>query len=153
MYGEDGSQLSVLYAVLRGIQERGVYILKDRKLIGKAGEDMAAALLYGEGYEILTRNFRSHFGEIDIVCEKEGKICFVEVKTRTSDAFGEPEESVNEIKQYRMKKTAVYFLMKNRAAIRKYLSCKVPDSFKEPDVMFKVVEIMIRETDDPLLGI
>lgn len=107
--------------------------MDDRKLLGKIGEDLAVSMLYAEGYTILDRNFRSHFGEIDIVCEKGETIYFVEVKTRTCDVFGEPDEAVNEVKQYRIRKTAEYYLMKRRL---------------DAEVMFKVVEIMIRETDD-----
>ena len=112
--------------------------MDDRKLLGKIGEDLAVSLLYAEGYTILDRNFRSHFGEIDIICEKEDVVYFVEVKTRTCDAFGEPAEAVNSIKQRRMKKTAEYYLMMNKV---------------DADVAFKVMEIMVRETDDSFIGI
>lgn len=109
--------------------------MDDRKLLGKIGEDLAVSMLYAEGYRILDRNFRSRVGEIDIICEKEETIYFVEVKTRTCDVFGEPDEAVNEIKQRRMKKTAEYYLM-----IKKL----------DADIMFKIVEVMIRERDDGL---
>lgn len=67
--------------------------------IGKKGEDMAAEYLAGHGYEILERNYRAGRVEIDIIA-RHGKIMvFVEVKTRTSEGFGYPEESVDETKQ------------------------------------------------------
>ena len=109
--------------------------MDDKKLLGKIGEDLAVSLLFAEGYKILDRNFRSHFGEIDIVCEKEGVVYFVEVKTRTCDIFGEPAEAVNKIKKQRMIKTAEYYLMVKKL---------------DPVIAFKIVEIMIRETDDDL---
>ena len=110
--------------------------MDDRKLLGKIGEDLAVSLLYAEGYTILDRNFRSHYGELDIVCKKDDIVYFVEVKTRTSDTFGDPGEAVGFTKRRRMRKTAEYYLMKHRI---------------DPDVMFKVVEILIRETDDDFL--
>ena len=110
--------------------------MNDRKLLGKIGEDLAVSLLFAEGYTIMDRNFRSHFGEIDIVCEKDGIVYFVEVKTRTSDVFGEPDEAVNSIKQYRMKKTAEFYMIRKKI---------------DAEVTFKIIEIMIRETDDDLM--
>ena len=122
--------------------------MEDRKLLGKLGEDLAAAMLYAEGFSILDRNFRSRYGEIDIVCRKSGVIWFTEVKTRTCEAFGEPEEAVNGLKQYRMRKTAEYYLLKNRSRLSRIQGCG-----KDPMVSFKVMEIMIRETDDSFLTI
>ena len=131
--------------------------MEDRKLLGKLGEDMASAMLYGMGYQMLARNFRSHYGEIDIICEKDGIIYFVEVKTRTCSTFGEPEESVNEVKQHRMKKTAEFFLMSRRREINVFLrnerDKKGERKPEEPGIMFKVIEIMLRETDDPLMSV
>ena len=109
--------------------------MDDRKLLGKIGEDLAVSMLYAEGYMILTRNFRSRFGEIDIICEKDGTVYFVEVKTRTCDVFGDPDEAVNKTKQSRMRRTAEYYLLTNNI---------------DSEVAFKIMEIMIRETDDCL---
>ena len=120
----------------------------DKKLLGKIGEDMAEAMLFSKGYTILDRNFRSYFGEIDIVCMKDEALYFVEVKTRTTDTFGAPEEAVDEMKQNRIRKTAEYFLLQ-------YTSGKAGCGSKylrtEPEVVFKVVEIIVRETDDSFL--
>ncbi len=110
--------------------------MDDRKLLGKIGEDLAVSLLFAEGYTILDRNFRSHFGEIDIVCQKGETIYFVEVKTRTCDIFGDPDEAVNKVKQKRMRKTAEYYLMVKKL---------------DTSAAFKIIEVMIRETDDDLI--
>lgn len=118
-------------------EQKGVEHMNDRKLLGKIGEDLAVSMLFAEGYTILDRNFRSHFGEIDIICEKEGTVYFVEVKTRTCDVFGEPDEAVNKVKQHRMRKTAEYYLQARKI---------------DAEVLFKVVEVMIRERDDSLTG-
>lgn len=65
---------------------------------GKLGEKLAGEFLTGKGYTILHYNWRhSHF-EIDIVALKNGLPHFVEVKTRSSTYFGEPEESVSKKK-------------------------------------------------------
>ncbi|MBQ2420070.1 MAG: YraN family protein, partial [Clostridia bacterium] len=48
---------------------------------GSAGEEYAAEVLTRKGYEIITRNYRSRFGEIDIICKNDKFIAFVEVKT------------------------------------------------------------------------
>ena len=126
--------------------------MRDKKLLGKIGEDMAEAMLFSEGYSILARNFRSYFGEIDIVCEKDDVLYFVEVKTRTSETFGDPEEAVDDLKKYRIRKTAEYYLLKGAQAAKKDVSSGTPGYIDiEPEMVFKVMEIMVRETDDSFL--
>ncbi len=89
---------------------------------GKEGENIAVAFLKNEGYNIIERNFRSPFGEIDIVASYDSFIIFVEVKARKNFSFGRPEESVNFIKQEHIKKTAEYYLYKNN---EKGLCCRI----------------------------
>lgn len=67
--------------------------------LGKKGENIATAHLIGKDYKILERNWRYVKDEIDIIAETEDFIVFVEVKTRSTSFFGEPEESVNEKKE------------------------------------------------------
>ena len=81
-----------------------------KKLLGRAGEDRAAKYLAQQGYRVLERNFRTSHGEIDLIALHEGTIVFVEVKTRTSDAFGAPELAVTPQKQRRMVKTALGYI-------------------------------------------
>lgn len=81
-----------------------------KKLLGKAGEDRAAKFLAKQGYRVLERNFRTPHGEIDLIALHEGTIVFVEVKTRTTDAFGAPELAVTPQKQRRMIKTALGYI-------------------------------------------
>ena len=69
------------------------------KSIGDMGERRAVKFLKKKGYKILETNFKTNFGEIDIIARKGDYICFVEVKTRSSDNFGEPREAVNFHKQ------------------------------------------------------
>lgn len=50
--------------------------MKDRKLLGDLGEEMAAGILYAEGYDILERKFQCRLGELDLILRKNGVICF-----------------------------------------------------------------------------
>jgi putative endonuclease len=62
--------------------------------LGRWGENQAAVYLEGRGYAILERNFRTPYGEIDLVARKQNTVVFVEVKTRSSNSYGLPEESI-----------------------------------------------------------
>ena len=66
---------------------------------GKLGEDKATQFLEEQGYEILARNYRYKKSEIDIIGKKAGLLVFVEVKSRSSKAFGEPETFVSPSQQ------------------------------------------------------
>jgi putative endonuclease len=81
-----------------------------RKLLGSEGEDRAARFLVKHGYRILERNYRTRSGEIDLIAMHEGEVVFVEVKTRTSDAFGAPELAVTPQKQRKMIKAALGYI-------------------------------------------
>jgi putative endonuclease len=81
-----------------------------RKRLGKEGEDRAAQFLTKQGYRILERNYRTPGGEIDLIALHRGEVVFVEVKTRTSDAFGAPELAVTVQKQRRMIKAALGYI-------------------------------------------
>lgn len=65
--------------------------------IGALGEDLAVDFLLSEGYSILHRNWRPEKGrqEVDVIASSGNSLIFVEVKTRTSSVFGEPEEYVS----------------------------------------------------------
>lgn len=81
-----------------------------KKILGKEGEDQAARFLMKQGYQIMERNYRTRGGEIDLIALHEGAVVFVEVKTRTSSAFGAPELAVNARKQQRMVKAALGYI-------------------------------------------
>ena len=66
----------------------------DNQAAGKLGEDLAALFLKKYGYKIIERNFRIRGGEIDIIAVDDDTLVYVEVKTRTSQIFGSPEEAV-----------------------------------------------------------
>ncbi len=81
---------------------------------GRIGENLAVSILLGKKYEILERNYRSRFGEIDIIAEKEGKIHFIEVKYRKDRGFGLPSEFVTKKKIDKILKTAKIYLSLER---------------------------------------
>jgi len=83
--------------------------------LGEWGENKATKYLTEKDYKIITRNFRCKFGEIDIIAldEKEGAICFIEVKTRKCLSFGMPKEAINRIKMLHILNTARYYILIN----------------------------------------
>jgi len=83
--------------------------------VGKDGEDLAVNFLKKKGYKIIERNFRTSFGEIDIIAKDGEIIVFTEVKTRTDETFGHPFEAVHRKKREKMRNVALCFLkMKKR---------------------------------------
>jgi len=76
---------------------------------GQQAETLACDYLRKRGYKIIQRNFKTKFGEIDIVASKENTLCFVEVKSGQNPDFL-PEWKVNSRKMEKIKKTASAFL-------------------------------------------
>lgn len=97
---------------------------------GKIGEAIAVKFLSDKGYKILRRNYRYGHGEIDIIAMDGDILVFVEVKTRASDKFGLPEDSVTVKKREQLKKIASAFLQLNEI---KFSECR-----------FDVVSIMLK---------
>ena len=86
---------------------------KARKF-GERGEWLASLYLRLKGYKILEKNFRTRLGEIDLIVEKGGTLAFVEVKSRSSDAFGSPVEAVDSRKRRRIADIASLYLASRR---------------------------------------
>ena len=78
--------------------------------LGAWGEQLAAEHMEAAGYRILARNFRSRFGEIDIIARRGNILAFVEVKLRKDASHGEAREFVTAAKQQRLRMTAEYYL-------------------------------------------
>lgn len=76
---------------------------------GVWGEIFAARYLREHGYKIITANFRTRLGEIDIVARKNKFMCYVEVKTRNESSWYEPKEAVDSFKQERIIATSQIF--------------------------------------------
>ncbi|MFA5180345.1 MAG: YraN family protein [Syntrophales bacterium] len=83
---------------------------RERISTGRLGEEIAAEYLAGVGYEILERNFRCPLGEIDIVARDRETLVFVEVRSRRTDNYGSPLESVGFAKQKKISIVAEYYL-------------------------------------------
>lgn len=81
--------------------------------LGKKGEQAAATFMKSKGYKVLKRNWRKHRYEIDIVAEDEQYIVFVEVKTRTSRQWGNPEDFIGNAKIRRIVEGADLYLQLN----------------------------------------
>jgi putative endonuclease len=82
------------------------------KSLGSEGEDMAVRYLKDRGFKILHRNYKTPLGEADIIARDNEATVFVEVKTRSSDRFGEPFEAVDIRKQERLKRIALWYQKK-----------------------------------------
>ncbi len=85
-----------------------------RKKLGDMGEELAAKFLKNQGLKILERQYRTKFGEIDLVAKDGCEIVFVEVKTRRTLELGHPEEAVHSIKLAHMAASGECFLRDQR---------------------------------------
>ncbi len=83
---------------------------KERQRLGREGEERAEKFLRSEGYKVINRNFKTPFGEIDLIAYKRKVLVFIEVKARTSYNFGRPEESISEEKKKKISKVASLYL-------------------------------------------
>ena len=105
--------------------------------LGAVGEDIAAAWYEDQGYEILERNWRRREGEVDLIVRRRRTVAFVEVKTRTSDAFGTGAEAVLPAKQRRIRRLASRWLAELTPASGRALV----------DLRFDVVDITAGQVD------
>ncbi len=87
-----------------------------RAAFGRRGEDAACAELQRRGYVIVERNFRTRFGELDVIARDGAVLVFVEVRARSSGSFGHPLESVTWQKQRRVSRMAASYLFARRLA-------------------------------------
>lgn len=105
-----------------------------QQIMGEKGEQIATNYLHKNNYEILERNYRAGRSEIDIICKETNTLVFVEVKTRTSSKFGNPEDFVNEAKAVKIIEGAEVYMLDNgwEGAIRfDIVSVLIYDSMEE----------------------
>ena len=81
--------------------------------LGKLGEEIAVNYLIGKGYEILERNWHNVHKEVDIIAKDGGELVIVEVKTRQTNAYGEPDIAVTRQKQRMLIAAANAYLFRN----------------------------------------
>ncbi len=82
----------------------------NRTAIGRKGEELARRFFKARKDNIVARNFRTRYGEIDLILRRDRAFRFVEVKYRRSRDYGSPQSSVVRYKQQRIRKTAIYWL-------------------------------------------
>ena len=101
------------------------------KIEGDRGEILAVEFLKNKGYKIVETNYKNKLGEIDIVAIDKKTLVFVEVKCRSTLAFGRPYEAVDERKQQKIRRVAeLYLLIKHKY----YADCR-----------FDIVEVLSDE--------
>ena len=99
----------------------------NRKELGDKGEDAACRYLEKKGYHIVQQNYRTRYGEVDIIAMDKKTLVFVEVKLRTSSQFGRGLEAITEHKIEKIHGAAMDYIQKNYEI--------------EPECRFDVVEI------------
>lgn len=87
--------------------------MNKKQQIGLCGEKLAEKFFLKNDYKILAKRFQTRFGEIDLIVGKNEMVVFVEVKTRTTNICGSPEESINYYKIKKMKIVGTQYLQKN----------------------------------------
>ena len=87
---------------------------------GQKGEEKAREYLEKKGYKLTMANYVCKIGQIDLVMEDRGWLVFVEVKYKTDDRFGTPEEMLGRGKLAQVKRVANWYLMENKEMKRKY---------------------------------
>lgn len=86
--------------------------------LGEWGEDLAALTYVEKGYTIIERNWRTRYGEIDIIATNEEFLVFIEVKTRKSKKFIEGFEAVDEQKQEKLTITAELYMVTSTSELQ-----------------------------------
>ncbi len=109
--------------------------MSEHNEVGKQGEDIAAAYLQQQGYELLGRNLFFRKAELDIVARKGGDLVFVEVKTRSKGALMSPEQAVD----YRKQK----FIIEGAAAF-------IEQSDLDLDARFDIISIVLNGDDSEI---
>jgi putative endonuclease len=104
--------------------------------VGRYGEQLAADTLAGAGLVVLERNWRCPDGELDIVATEGPALVFVEVKTRSTRAYGDPAEAISVAKAARLRRLALRWLAAH------------PDEYW-PEIRFDVVAIVRRAPGGP----
>jgi len=85
----------------------------NRQKIGDWGESLAAAKIIASGYTIAHRNYRTPYGELDLIAGKDDILVFIEVKARTNGAFGLPEDSITKRKREHILQSIDYYLQEH----------------------------------------
>lgn len=106
----------------------------EKLTIGRIGENFARKYLENKGFKIIAQNYRTKYGEIDLIGECKNELVFIEVRTKTKDKFGDPEETFNFKKINKIKKNALVYVSKVNwdGPIRFDALCLVLDKRNQP---------------------
>lgn len=104
---------------------------KENLKLGRIGEKEAEHFLVSQGYRIIARNYRTRFGEIDLIASEGRTVCFIEVKTRKNLNYGLPCESISLEKIKKFSKVALIFLQERK--------------FLERNARFDVVSVLVKK--------
>lgn len=86
----------------------------EKQNIGKLGEDIAVKYLEKHGYNILERNYRKPWGEIDIIAQQSDELVFIEVKTQNQEIEWRPEENITFHKKRQLSRIVATYLKANK---------------------------------------
>lgn len=114
--------------------------------VGKTGEDAALQYLLKQGYSIISRNYRTRYGEIDIIASIRDTIVFVEVKSRENTLYGEPYEAVTFRKKSHLKRAIQQYVSNNKLTSK--LRCDVISILLHKEVIkelkhFENIEVFV----------
>lgn len=112
--------------------------MRVKDAVGRFGEDLAVAHLERIGFRVIARNWRCPAGEIDVIAVDGDALVFVEVKTRSSVAFGDPAEAVDAVKAARLRGLALRWLA-------------VHPGGRAPSIRFDVVGVVRAGTAGPVV--
>lgn len=101
--------------------------MKQKQTLGRLGEELASSFLESSGMRVIERNWRCSEAEADLIAMDGDVLVIVEVKTRSTDHFGDPEDSVDERKQLKMIEAAEAYL---------------EESELDPEVRFDIVSVI-----------
>jgi len=113
---------------------------------GLEGEQLAVRHLRRLGYSIICRNYRSPLGEIDIVARHRGVLVFVEVKSRSTEAFGSPKLAVTPAKQHKLSQVAWHYLQQHNLTEASARFDVVTISRSKGAPLFEVIENAFEST-------
>lgn len=104
------------------------------KDIGSFGEDLSINYLIDNGYYILEKNYRNKIGEIDIICKKNNLLIFIEVKSRYTNSYGFPIESVTYYKRKQIIKVSMLYIILNK--------------YNNFNIRYDVIEVFFNKNND-----
>lgn len=104
------------------------------KDIGYLGESLAIKYLVNKGYSILEKNYRIKLGEIDIICRKNNILIFVEVKSRYTNNYGYPIESVTYSKQKKIINISKFYILTNK--------------YYNSNIRYDIIEVLLNNANE-----